>query len=263
MKTKLYDINGKQGKEITLPKCFSGKVREDVVAKVLESKKIKQPYAPSPVAGKQHSASGILKHHRKVWKSQYGRGMSRIPRKITSRRGSQFNWIGAEVSNTRGGRRPHPPKILGFINKLKTNKKEQKLAMESALSASADKKFVEKKYSSLDKIDKTIPFVIEGKFITLKAKEIISSLKKILGEKLFDIAVQKKVVRSGKGKLRGRKYKSNAGMLLVIGDDEKLKTTAFDVIKARKLGVVDLANGGVGRLVVYTENAIKDLGERK
>ena len=83
--------------------------------------------------------------------------------------------------------------------------------------------------------------------------------KKIIGEKLFSVAIQKKEVRSGRGKLRGRKYKSNAGMLLVLGNDEKLKTTAFDIVRVKELGVVDLANGGVGRLTVYTENAIKDL----
>ncbi|MCW8965484.1 MAG: 50S ribosomal protein L4 [Candidatus Pacearchaeota archaeon] len=259
MKTKLYDMNGKQGKEITLPKAFDSKVRVDIVSKVLEAKKTQQPYAPSPVAGKQHSASGILKHHRKVWKSQYGRGISRIPRKIMTRKGSQFNWVGAEVSNTRGGRRPHPPKILSFFNRLKINKKELRVAFCSALSASADKKFVEKKYASIDKIDREVPFVVESKLTNLKSKELMSSLKKIIGEKLFGVAIQKKEVRSGRGKLRGRKYKSNAGMLLVIGNDEKLKTTAFDVVSVKALGVVDLANGGVGRLTVYTENAIKDL----
>jgi large subunit ribosomal protein L4e len=263
MKTKLYDVNGKQGKEINLPKCFSAKVRVDVVAKVLEAKKIKQPYSPSPVAGKQHSASGILKHHRKVWKSQYGRGMSRVPRKTMTRKGSQFNWVGAEVSNTRGGRRPHPPKILSMINFLKINKKEQKLAIESALSATVNEKYLEKKYSTLkdSKIGK-LPLVVESKFITLKAKELISSIKNILGDKLFSVALQKKSVRSGRGKLRGRKYKSTAGMLLVVGNDEKLKTTAFDVVSVKKIGVNDLASGGVGRLTVYTEKAIKDLKEK-
>jgi len=268
MKTKILDINGKQGKEITLPKCFSGKVREDIVAKVLESKKIKQPYSPSPVAGKQHSASGLLKHHRKVWKSSYGRGMSRIPRKIMTRKGSQFNWVGAEVSNTRGGRRPHPPKVLGMITRLKINKKEQRIAIESALSATINEKYIVKKYSTLDKLKiEKLPFIVESKLATLKAKELISSLKKILGKNLFDLAIQKKSIRSGRGKLRGRKYKSNAGMLLVVGDDEKLKTTAFDVVNVKKLSINDLANGGVGRLTVYTENAIKNLenkfGEKK
>lgn len=44
-----------------------------------------------------------------------------------------------------------------------------------------------------------------------------------------------------------------------MGNEEKLKTTAFDVQIAKKLGVNDLANGGVGRLTIYTEQAIKDL----
>ncbi len=264
MKTKLLDINGKEKAKIDLPKCFSAKVREDIVAKVIEAKKVKQPYAPSPVAGKQHSASGILIHQRKVWKSQYGRGISRIPRKIMTRKGSQFNWVGAEVSNTRGGRRPHPPKVLSMISLLKINKKEMKLALESALSATVNEKFVIKKYATLknSKIE-NIPFIVESKLVTLKAKELISSLKKILGENLFGLAVQKKSIRCGKGKLRGRKYKSNAGLLIVVGDKEKLKTTAFDVVSAKKLGVNDLASGGVGRLTVYTEGAIKNLREKK
>ena len=71
-----------------------------------------------------------------------------------------------------------------------------------------------------------------------------------------------KSIRKGIGKLRGRKYKSTAGMLLVIGNEEKLKITAFDVQKVNKLGINDLANGGVGRLTVYTEEAIKELGAK-
>ena len=82
MKAKLLDTSGKEKASIDLPKCFSRKIREDVVAKVLEAKKSEQPFSPSPVAGKQHSASGIIIHRRHVWKSGYGRGMSRIPRKI-------------------------------------------------------------------------------------------------------------------------------------------------------------------------------------
>jgi len=264
MKSKLLDIHGKEKSSIDLPKCFSAVIREDIVAKVLESKKNKQPYSGSPMGGKQHSASGIIIHRRHVWKSGYGRGQSRVPKKIISRRGSQFNWIGAEVPNVRGGRRAHPPKVLSMINTLKVNKKELKIALCSALSATANEKEVVKKYGRLDKkkIDK-FPLVVESKITGLKAKDLISNLKKILGKDLFELAVKKKVVRSGKGKMRGRKYKSNAGLLIVIGKDEKLKTSAFDVVDVKKLSVVDLAKGGLGRLTLYTENAIKELGERK
>ena len=116
----------------------------------METKKRKQPYSPSLVAGRQHSASGKIKHRRHVWKSGYGRGTSRIPRKIMSRRGSQFNWIGAEIPFAVGGRRAHPPKILSMINTGKINKKEMRVAFESALSATANKKMISRKYERLE-----------------------------------------------------------------------------------------------------------------
>jgi len=263
MKIAILDINGKKKKEIELPGCFSREIREDIVTKVLEAKKNKQPYAPSLVAGKQHSASGKIRHRRHVWKTHYGHGIARIPRKVISRRGNRFNWIGAEISSTVGGRRAHPPKVLSMINTRKINKKELKIALISAISATADEKEVTKKYMRLkDKKIKNLPLIVESKLISLKIKELISSLKKILGKELFELALKKKTVRSGKGKFRGRKYKSNAGLLLITGKDEKLKTNAFEVINTRNLSITDIAKGGLGRLTLYTEQAIKELEER-
>ncbi len=264
MKTNLLSIDGKKIKEIELPKVFSEKIREDIIAKILEARKTRQPYSPSPVAGKQHAAKGKVVHRRHVWRSGYGRGASRVPRKIFSRRGTQFNWEAAEVPFARGGMRAHPPKILSMINTLKINKKEQKIAFVSALSATADSKKVSQKYSRLkEKEIKDVPFIVEGKIISLKTKALLESLKKILGKEVFEVAIKKKSVRAGEGKKRGRKYKSNAGMLFVVGENEKLKTGSFDVVSVKKLSVVDLAKGGSGRLTVYTENAIRELGERK
>jgi len=263
MKAKILDINGKEKGSIDLPKSFSVVVRNDIIAKVLEAAKTRQPYAPSPVGGKQHSASGKIKHLRHVWKSGYGRGASRMPRKIMSRRGSQFNWVAAEVPNARGGRRAHPPKIISMINTKRINKKELTLAMESALSATGNEKIVANRYERLnDKKFSGLPLVVESKIVSLKTKDLIASLKKILGETLIEVALKERSVRSGKGKLRGRKYKKNAGLLLVTGNDEKLKTNVIDVKNAKGLNVTDLANGGAGRLTIYTESAIKNLGAR-
>lgn len=260
MKTQILDIDGKKVKNIELPKCFSQKIREDIIAKVLESKKVKQPYAPSPVAGKQASAKGKIRHRRHVWGTHYGRGISRVPRKTMWRRGSQFYWIGADAPMTRGGMRAHPPKILSMLNRNKINKKELNIAFISALSATANEKKVKEKYASLEneKIDK-LPLVVESKFISLKTKELLNSLKKILGEKLFDVALSKKNIRSGKGKLRGRKYKKTAGLLLVTGEKEKIKTKSVETKNVQNLSIMDLAKGSPGRLILYTENAIKYL----
>src|SRR3989344_8345493 len=263
MKTEVYDIHGKKAKEIELPKFFSEKIREDIVAKVLEAKKIKQPYSPSPMAGNQYSASGKINHRRHVWKTSYGKGISRVPRKIMTHRGEQFNWEGATIPGTKGGRRAHPPKILHMLNRLKINKKEMEIALISALSATANTKFVARKYARLngEKI-KPLPFVIEGKILELKTKEIIKSVKEILGKNLFEVSIRKKSIRSGIGKLRGRKYKENAGLLLVVGKKEKVKSKVFDVANADNVGVLDLAKGGLGRITVYTEEAIRELSEK-
>ena len=259
MKSKIYLIDGKHGKEIEMPKEFSAQIREDILQKVLEAKKIIQPYGAFALAGKQKVASGIIIRRRHVWKSGYGHGSSRVPRKRLMRRGTQFNWVGAFAPGTVGGRKAHPPKPK--INDLKINKKEMKIAFVSALSATANSKIISKKYMRLS--DKKIhaPFVVESKFTELKTKKLLESLKKVLGE-IFEVAVKEKSIRAGRGKFRGRKYKSNAGMLFVVGKNEKLTTTKFDVTDAKNLNVNDLAKGSAGRIVVYTEQAIKDLGER-
>ncbi len=263
IKSHILDINGKKTKEITLPDAFSSVVREDIVAKVVEAKKTRQPYAPSLVGGKQHSASGKIQHTRHVWKTMQGKGISRVPRKIMSRRGSQFTWVGAEIPSAVGGRRAHPPKVISMINTKRINKKEMALALKSALAATADEKIVARRYERLNKKKLSgLPLVVESKIVSLKAKDLISSLKKILGDVLFEVSLKQRSVRSGKGKMRGKKYKKNLGMLLVIGNKEKLKTNLIDIKNVKGLNVTDLANGGIGRLTMYTEEAIKELGDK-
>lgn len=265
MKGNILTIDGKKKGTIELPKAFTEEIREVIISKFLEATKKKQPYSPNLMAGKQHSAKGKIVHRRHVWRSGYGRGASRVPRKIFSQRGTQFNWEAAEVPQAKGGMRAHPPKVLGMINTKKINKKEALLALKGAISATAVSKKISEKYSSLkeEKIEnEKLPFITESKFSELKTKDLVFSIKKILGKDLFEVAISKKSVRSGRGKLRGRKYKKTAGLLIVIGNKEKLKNKNFDVVNVKSLTVKDLAKGGVGRLTIYTETAIKDLREK-
>jgi hypothetical protein len=82
-------------------------------------------------------------------------------------------------------------------------------------------------------------------------------LKKILGD-LEKVAIQKKSIRAGIGKLRGRRYKKNAGLLLVVGNQENKKVRGIDVVKVNELMVSDLASNGA-RLTVFSEGAVEDL----
>ena len=61
--------------------------------------------------------------------------------------------------------------------------------------------------------------------------------------------------------MRSRRYKHNAGMLFVIGDKQEKKINGFDVKKVNELEITDLASNGA-RLVMFTEDAIKDLEAR-
>jgi large subunit ribosomal protein L4e len=257
MKATVYSLDGKKKKEIELPKIFASKIREDIVLKCLEAMKFKHPYSPAPEAGRRHSASGTISHKRHDWKGHYGRGISRTPRKTMWRRGTQFYWIGAEVSGTRGGRRAHGPEGIGKEKKI--NKKESEMAMNSAIASTGNEKYVLERYSTIEKLGTKLPLVVEFKE-NAKTKEALLGLKSILGD-LGNVAVKKKAVRAGKGKLRGRKYKSNAGAIIVSGKDEKIKIKGFDVVPHDKLMISDLYP--LGRVAIYTEKAIDEIGERK
>ena len=255
-KIQILDINGKKKAEITTS-LFEEPIREDIIFKVVEAEKTWHPNAHKFEAGMSRSASGIQRKRRKVWKSDRGRGLSRIPRKIMWRRGTQFSWVGAIIPSARGGRRAHGPK--GKINDKKINKKELIKALFSALTYTSSVEELKKKYFSLSekKIETNLPIVIEKKFLELNTKQTLESLKKILGE-LYNVAIQKKSIRAGIGKLRGRKNKKNAGLLLVIGKDEKKRIKGIEVVNSDDLVVSDLATNGA-RLVMFTENAIKEL----
>jgi len=258
MKAKIIDKAGKAGKDIELPTSFSKKIRTDILAKVFEAQKKSemQAYGAMKGAGAGYSASGILKHKRHDWKSAYNKGISRIPRKIMSRNGASFNWIGATVSSTRGGRRPHAPRAeKNPFSKI--NKNELKIAFASALSGTVDGASIQKKYPGAES-----GFVFDGAILELKTKEFFTILKSLFGKNESKILKVKKV-RAGIGKMRGRKYKVSSGLLFVIASDEKMSRKGIEVVSVPSLRISDLSpNGEPGRLTCYTEKAIKELAER-
>ncbi len=257
MKAQVLSVKGEKLKEVELPSIFSEKIRDDILKRAFETEKIWQPYGSNPKAGRRHSASGIIRHLRHVWKSGYGQGRSRIPRKIMWRRGSQFYWIGAEVSSTRGGRRAHPPKVVGTLKIKRLNKKEFLKALKSAIASTTKINYVKERYPKLKEVKEiNLPIIAESKITELKSKEFTDFVERSLGE-AKDIAVINKKVRAGKGKSRNRKYKYSRGILVVIGKEEEMKIKSIENKKARELTISDLYPAG--RLVIYTEGAIKDL----
>ena len=237
MKADVFNIKGEKIKEIELPKCFLFPVREDAIAKMYEASKKKQPYAPFILAGMQYSASGKPKHARRKWKTLYGLGVSRVPRKMFSRSGNRFSWQGATIASCRGGRQAHPPKIENMIIEKKINKKEKLNALFSAISATASSEIISSRYK-LGKKELSLPLITES-LEEAKTKDILSLLNKFLPN------LKKK-------------------LLIVLSRKENIKSKVFDVIKTNNLSINELCPAGKpGRIVIYTENAINELKELK
>ncbi len=261
MKATLYDSQGNSKGEINLPKIFDTPIREDLVLKyfLVERFMNMHPYSHDPRAGRKHSASGTISHRRHEWKGHYGQGRSRVPRKTMWRRGTQFYWVAAEVSGTRGGRRVHGP-VLEKASK-KINKKEVILALKAALASTMQKSIVTKRYSSLSNLKSSIafPIILESNIDKIKAKNFLTLLEKILGD-VFKVALRNNSVRSGKGKGRGRSHKSNAGLLLVKSKAENIKLSRIEVKSVQDIKITDLYP--LGRLTIYTEKALSEIQKR-
>ena len=189
--------------------------------------------------------------------------MARVPRKVMSRNGRQFNFRAAFAPGTVGGRRAHPPAITKIWSQ-KINEKERRKAVRSALAATMQKTLITGRGHVLPA---QFPFIISNAFEDLnKTKTVEDALSKLGLDQELARSSRKKI-RSGKGKARGRKYRTAAGPLLVVGGDCKLLKAAKNIpgveIKAvARLNASVLAPGtNPGRLTLYTANAIDKLSK--
>ena len=265
MKLDILDISKKKIGEIDLPTQFDEDIRPDLIKRAvlaLQSNR-RQPYGSMKEAGKR--ASSTLSKRRRKYRGSYGFGISRTPRKILSRRGTRMYWVGAFAPNTVGGRRAHPPKSEKVVGK-KINKKERKKAIRIGISATVISDLVKKRGHI---VPKDYPFVIDKKFEELsKTKEVRDVLKAFGLEKELERADKKKI-RSGKGKSRGRKYKTGKGPLIVVSKQGNVIKAAdnipgIDVVNVKEINVELLAPGNVpGRLTLWTAGAIEILEKEK
>lgn len=228
MKAQILTINGEKKGEIELPKFFEEPVRKDLIKRAYEAELAseRQPYGTNPRAGKEVSASGKLHRARHQWKGTYGFGISRVPRKIMTKRGNRFFWVGAFAPGTRGGRAAHPPKSWK-VWKIKINKKEKLMALKSLFANSMSKEME-------NKCKMKLPIIIEDKIADVKkTKEIENILEKIC-------PIKQKILIS----------------------DKKIK--GIDNVEVSKLSLLKLApSGKPDRLIIFTENSIKQLEKLK
>lgn len=259
-------MDGKDRGSVTLPSQFSEEYRPDLIQRAVLSlqARARTPYGAHPEAGKRASAE--LSRRRRKYRGSYGAGISRVPRKIMTRRGTRMFWVGAFAPGTVGGRRAHPPKSAK-IWEQKLNKTENRKAIRSALAATMNRDLV---VARGHKAPKEYPFILSDDFEAIaKTREAMAAFAVLsLGEELERADTKK--VRAGKGTMRGRKYKRRKGPLVVVGTDAaKIGFSArnipgVDVVVVDELNAELLAPGThAGRITLYTESAIKRLADEK
>jgi len=249
MKADVFGLDGKKIKSIDLPEQFNEIYEPDLVNRAVLTifSHNRQSYGTMPKAGQGYSAK--LSRRRRDYKGSYGKGISRVSRKTTWRRGMQFGWVGAIVPGTVGGRRAHPPKATKIWD-LKINNKERRKAIRSALSGVA----------SIGKL-----YVVDEKFENVKKFKEVEKLFSGLG---FETeAVKRK--NPGRAKSRGRaiRYKKNA-LIVFTKSCPAVKAVAnmpgcnsVDV-KSLNAGVLSLGYG-VPRPCIFTEGALNLLSKEK
>jgi large subunit ribosomal protein L4e len=170
----------------------------------------------------------------------------------------------AFAPSTVKGRQPHPPRAEKIIIK-NIPKKEAKLALTSAIAATAEKEVIVARGHKIDSVV-GLPLVIDNAFENLsKAKEVEDVLSNLGISADITRVRDSRNIRAGKGKHRGRKMKQAVGPLIVVLEGKSLLNAAanipgVEITKVVNLNTEMLAPGThPGRLTVWTNGAIEKL----
>ena len=253
-KVSVMGLDGKEKELITIPHVFEIPPRLDLIERAVISTEaaMKQPQGRDPLAGKRNTAVS--------WHSGHGTG--RTPRRQGS--GYPGSRNGAFAPNTVGGRLAHPPRSEKVLIK-RINKKERRLALLSAISATGRKDLILKRGHLINE-NLTLPIVIDDKIQTLKkTSQICEIFEKIGLSQELNRITEGVSIRSGKRKLRGHRLKKKKGPLIVIKEDFGIYKAArnipgVEIVNIVKLNCNQLAPGThAGRLVVWSQSAFQAL----
>jgi large subunit ribosomal protein L4e len=151
---------------------------------------------------------------------------------------------------------------------MKVNRKERILARLSALAALSNMDMVKARgHQFSDEL--TLPVVFEDAVEKLDTTAgVLKALQSIGLEADVDRAKDSKNVRPGKGKMRGRRYKSARSLLIVVSDKEAPifkgahNLAGVEIVAPEQLNTGTLAPGGAaGRLAVFSEAALNKVRE--
>jgi len=243
---------------VKYPAVLAAPIRADIVVSVHTrmNKNHRQPYAVSKLAGEQTSA--------RSWGT--GRAVSRIPRVAGG--GTHRSGQGAFGNMCRGGRMFGATKVWRRWH-VRVSRGQRRFATCSALSASALAPLVLARGHRIEKIAE-VPLVIADVDIDTisKTKEAVAILRTLGVSPDLERVKDSHGLRAGKGKSRNRRYVQRRGPLLIHNKDagNNAFVSAFrniqglDLCNVNRLNLLQLAPGGhVGRFIIWTESAFKEL----
>ncbi len=251
-KLKIFDLDGKPTKDIDLPEVFNTPVRKDIVRRAFLAAEAnrKQPKGQYEMAGKRTSAvsRGV------------GLGIARVPRLKTGDRA-------AFAPFTVKGRITQPTRVEKIITEG-VNRKERRLALQSAIAATASPTLVRERGHEVAGAAQ-IPLIVVDDIQTIARTSQLNIFMAKVGL-LPDIQRVKNGIsrRAGKGKFRGRTHKKGKGPLIVVSGDEGISRAArnlpgVEVTRVNTLTIRQLAPGShVGRLTVYSESALTEIANK-
>ncbi|MDI9644953.1 MAG: 50S ribosomal protein L4 [Candidatus Verstraetearchaeota archaeon] len=254
---KVIGIDGKVKGEVELPSVFFTELRPDLIRRAVISSQTARivPRTTFYLAGKRTSAESL----------GVGLDLARVPR--VKGEHNPASGSGALVPNVVGGRVAFPPSLEKKYHE-RINVKERRFALRSAIAATANPESVLERGHILT-TDTELPFVVEDGLKDLKkSSEFREFLKKV--SLYYDVLRAKEGIRerSGKGKRRGRRWIKPKSLLIVLDTSEapirlaSRNFTGIDCVGVSELNVERLAPGGhPGRLTIWTESAIRKLGE--
>jgi large subunit ribosomal protein L4e len=249
---KIFDLQGKPVGKIILPNVFGTPLRPDVIKRAvlaIQSRR-RQPQGRDPMAGKKTSAES----------RGVDLGISRVPR-VKGGGGRA-----ALAPSTVGGRQPHPPRSEKKIVK-RISKKEARLALHSAIAATASKEEVASRGHAVEEVPQ-FPLVVATSIEELsKTKEVEEALTNLgVLSDIYRVKASRKI-RAGKGKRRGRKMKQAVGPLIVVAENKGIikagnNIPGVDVTTVNNLNTEILAPGThSGRLTLWSSSAIERLNK--
>jgi len=250
--TKIFDLEGKPVGKIKLPPVFGTVLRSDVIKRAvlaIQSNRF-QPQGRDPMAGKRTTAES--------------RGVNLGISRISRIKGSSGR--GALAPGTVGGRAAHPPTSDKKIIK-RIPKKEKRLALLSAIAATASQEAVASRGHSIEDVPE-IPLIVTDELEGLKkVKEVEGALIHLgVFSDIYRVKESRKI-RAGKGKYRGRKIKQAVGPLIVVAENKGIMEASrnipgVEVVTVNNLNVEMFAPGThPGRLTIWTNSAIEKLNE--